>query len=309
MKTIIIGRGKIGNGLARELQKNHWQVKFSLDNNYVYRSNKKIDYAKNYKKYIKNIDYVFLAIPTFDDGKTAFDFIKFFVQKNIPVITCEKGSLANYYLLLRPFIDKIGYNATVGGGTRLLEYLQARNIKNFTEISAIVNGTLNFIFDGIAHGQQIEKIANKAIQLGYVEPGATKLLDIINSELKDVLLKSIILFNILQLSPKILCAKNIQLQKIFATDLKKILKDKKMRCIVSISKKPQKVIGGFCVKNEKWFLSVGFKSIDEYWLPRGVNNALLIREKNNDYLLQGPGAGIKPTVLSMIQDALILNPK
>ncbi|OGZ99101.1 MAG: hypothetical protein A3C07_04225 [Candidatus Sungbacteria bacterium RIFCSPHIGHO2_02_FULL_47_11] len=304
MKTaVVIGRGKIGSSLIKELRKNNWRVKFSLDNNWVYRGNKKIGDAKNYRKYIKNVDCAFLAIPTFDNGKAAFDFIKCFAQKNIPIVTCEKGSLANYYFSLRPFANKIGYNATVGGGTRLLEYLHARNAKDFTEIVAVVNGTLNFIFDEIACGQSIGKAVSKAIQRGYTEPGATKPLDVVNSELRDVFLKSVILFNVSCLSSKTLCAKNIQLPKVSVADLKSILQDKKMRCVVSISRKPQRAIGGFCVKSGKWFLSAGFKSIDGYWLPHGVNNALLIREKMNDYLLQGPGAGVEPTVLSMIQDA------
>lgn len=301
--VVVIGRGKIGSGLIKELSKINWRVKFSLDNNWLYRGNKKIADVKNYRKYIKNADCAFLAIPTLDDGKIAFDFIKFFAQKNIPIITCEKGSLANYYSRLLASMDKIGYNATVGGGTRMLEYLKARNAKNFTEIAAVVNGTLNFVFDEVARGRSMEKVFSEAILRGYTEPGATKPLEIINSELKDVLLKSVILFNASRLSSKFLYAKNIRPRKIFAPDLKKIIRDKKMRCTVSISKKPQKIIGGFCVKSGGWHLSAGFKNINEPWLPRGVNNALLIRERGGDYFLQGPGAGVEPTVLSMIQDA------
>src|SRR3989338_4388558 len=303
MKTVaVIGRGKIGAGLIKELPKQKCKVKFALDKNGVYRGNKKIDNAKNYKKYIHGIDCIFLAISTFDDGKIAFDFIKFFVRQNIPIITCEKGALFNYYLKLKPFINKIGYSATVGGGTRLLEYIQARHTKNFIEISAVVNGTLNFIFDEVARGKHIERTVAEAVKCGYAEPGATTPLEIINTELRDVLLKSVILFNTLRLSSKILKAKNIKLKIVSSDDLKKIIQNQ-MKCVVSISKHPERITSGFHSKNGQWYLSAGFKKISDSWLPSGVNNALFIKERGGHYLLQGPGAGVEPTVLSMIQDA------
>src|SRR3989344_3362357 len=303
MKTVaVIGRGKIGAGLLKELSSKNWRVRFSLDKSGLYSNGRKIDIARNYKKHSKGLDCVFLAIQTFDDGKTAFDFIKFFVRQNIPVITCEKGALSNYYLQLKPFINKIGYSATVGGATRLLEYIQARHTKNFIEISAVVNGTLNFIFDEVARGKHIERTVAEAVKCGYAEPGATTPLEIINSELRDVLLKSVILFNTSRLSSKILKAKNIKLKLVSSDDFKKIIQNR-MRCVVSISKRPKRITGGFHSKNGQWYLSAGFKKTSDSWLPSGVNNALFIKERVGCYLLQGPGAGVEPTIFSMIQDA------
>ena len=70
-------------------------------------------------------------------------------------------------------------------------------------------------------------------------------------------------------------------------------------------------IGGFDYSSNGWFISAGFKHIDENPLfsrlkVSGVNNALLFYEgkdgENGTYDLSGQGAGSGPTTSSMIKD-------
>ncbi len=301
-KIAIIGYGKIGRAVVEEAEKMKWKIEYVLRSGGVYRKGNRIAPLDDYKKTVHGIDAVMLCIPTLDDGKIAADYILHFAKKKIPVVTCEKGSLANYYSSLEPCIDTIGASATVGGGTRMLRYLKERNPKYITEAQAVINGTLNFIFSGVAAGKNIDKITEEAIRRGFTESGVSGIVEVANSELNDVLLKSVILFNLSGLSGKILKARDIFLKPVGAKDIKKIVAEKR-RCVFSIDKdNAGKSIGGFQMKIGGWNISAGFKKISGDWLPDGVNNALLIKESNDEYLLQGPGAGPVPTARSMIRD-------
>ena len=90
----------------------------------------------------EQIQAVFIAISTLDKGEAARDYILTCVEAGIPVITCEKGALAYHAKVLKPHLDYIGFSATVGGGTRMLKYVQDRQLTGKqVEIHAVVNGT------------------------------------------------------------------------------------------------------------------------------------------------------------------------
>ncbi|MCK4428871.1 MAG: hypothetical protein KAU95_00740, partial [Candidatus Aenigmarchaeota archaeon] len=261
-------------------------------------------------------------IPTLDDGKTAFDYMSNLLEKGIPVVTCEKGSLSNYFPELKKWKDNIGYSATVGGGTRMLKYLEERISHETKEIHAVVNGTLNFVLDGVSRNRSFGEVIEEAKKLGYTEPGVENPLDIINKEsTEDIPMKTSILFNIysdiLGFGEQVK-AKDIEINKIGESELKKLIKEaNRRRYIISITKEDndEDVIGGFKYKKGDLFISGGFKDISENPLfselvPGGVNNSILICEgeynQYGKYKLTGPGAGAGPTVSAMIKDALKL---
>lgn len=321
MKVGIIGAGSIGSELYRRVTSAplNWDVGFILRSDGVYKGlDEKIDELKNCESYYKDIDLAFLAIPTLDDGKTAFNYMSQLLEKDIPVVTCEKGSLSNYFQELRKWKDKIGYSATVGGGTRMLKYLEDRIGEETEEIHAVVNGTMNFIFDAVSKGRSFAEAVKEAKKLGYAEPGATNPIDVINKEsTEDVPMKTAILFNICEFGDYIR-AKDRKAYKMKEPELKKLIKEANdRRYIVSITgdKNEEDVIGGFKYKKGGRIISAGFKDINEnplfseLILP-GVNNAILIGEGKYDeygkYILTGPGAGAGPTASAMIKDALNL---
>lgn len=315
----IIGAGRIGSELYRKIQSLGWNIKFILEIDGVYKNLKdKIDKHKNYLNYCKDLDIGFLAIskPKSDDGSIAFGFMKSLLEKNIPVVTSEKGAYSNYFRELKKWREKTGYSATVGGGTRMLRYLEKKINPEVTEIHAVVNGTLNYMFYWISKGKNLEEVAKKARELGYAEPGAKSAFDIIKTESeKDVPMKSSILFNISGISSEILRAKDIVVNKMNESDLEKLIKESKnRRYIVSITKeeKEEDVIDGFNHKIGKWFISGGFKNIEENPLYgkliiKNVNNSIIICENEKIYQKKpGPGAGAEPTASSMIKDAIQL---
>lgn len=322
MNIGIIGSGNIGSELHKKVrQLVDWNIRFVLRSKGVYKNlEEKIDAAENYQKYADQLDIVFLTIPTLDDGKIAFNYLSFYLSKNIPVVTCEKGALSNYFSELERWIDCIGYSATVGGGTRLLRYVEEMASNNTQEIHAVINGTLNYIFDEISRGRTLGEVVSEARKLGYAEPGAKDPLDIINKEvIGDIPMKASILFNVCGLSDKRVRAKDIRTNYIKEENLVRLIRESdKRRYIVSLTKdnaNQNNNIGGFSHQIGEWTISGGFKDIsaDPLFIelvPMGVNNAVVVCEgkygADGIYKLSGQGAGAGPTTYSMIKDAFRL---
>lgn len=323
MKIGIIGAGHIGSELYRRAKSLDWDIEFVLRSDGVYRDlTEKIDELEDYTNYLDGIEIGFLAIPTLDDGKTAFEYMNSLLGRGIPIVTCEKGALSNYFSELEDRLDKIGYSATVGGGTRLLRYLEEIMNEYVEEMHSVMNGTLNYIFSELSSGRSLGEVVNETRMLGYAEPQAETPLEVINQEAtRDVPMKFSILFNICfrDLVSERARAKDVRPQKIDEQGLKKLIREAgNRRYIVSITKEnnEEDVIGGFRYQIGGWIISAGFKNKSENPLflrliPSGVNNAVLVSEGihgiDGTYILSGPGAGAGPTASSMIKDAIKLH--
>lgn len=315
-KIAIIGAGNIGSELYKRISQTAWEIVFIVKQDGIYKNiSEKIDEVNNIKKYIKNIDLVFLAIPTIDNGLVAFEYMKMFLEKEIPVITCEKGALGNYFPELEKYLPLIGCSASVGGGTRILRYVQERVTKKTTKINAVLNGTLNYIFYQLSLDKKLEEAVLCAQKLGYAEPGTKNVLDVINKEaLGDVPLKVSILFNTARLSSGFIRAKDLSVKNISQEELNILSANaKNFRYFVSINKgKPilEDCIGGFSLNSEDWYCLAGFRKVNSEFIAnlKDTTNGIEIVEDGLDgvYCLSGPGAGAGPTVSSMIKDAEIL---
>jgi homoserine dehydrogenase len=141
MRAFIVGKGRIGSALGKELESRGWEVSFFTSQ----------DDRATFLRRAMQSDIVALAIDTRDDGAIARSFLLEALRAGIPVVTCEKGALANYFEELEPYLLRIGYTATVGGGSRLLSLLR-RPLKRLAYIRGVVNGTLNFLFWSVAQG-------------------------------------------------------------------------------------------------------------------------------------------------------------
>ena len=330
VKAGIIGRGLIGSELYKRLQTGGWDV--------VGVANKS-GFSKNLPKtgtiipivvqydnpskvidvfFQEGVDVMFLAIPTLDDGEIAQDYIRQSITAGIPIVTCEKGALGNYFNEVFNS-QMLGYNAAVGGGTRLLRYARTQCSVQTEEIHAVINGTLNYIFEGLSNGRSLGEVVDETIRLGYAEPGTENPLDVLNKEaVGDVPMKAAILFNVCGLTDDKIRARDVIRKELQENDLSNLVREaKKRRYIVSITRddESEDVIGGFRSQVGNWIISAGFKNVDENPLyhslmPGGVNNALLISEgkygKDGHYKVSGPGAGAAPTTSTMIKDAIDL---
>ncbi len=313
MKVGIIGNGRIGQETMKRVLQRGWKVPVIVDIDGVYNSSKeKIAKPSDWLDCFKGMDIAVLSIPTLDDGRIAYEYIKALVEIGIPVVTSEKGALGNYFPELKPLIDKnkIGYSATVGGGTRLLHWLRERLSPGVKEIHLIINGTLNYIFDELSKGRALDVIIEETKRLGYAEPLAQEPLEVINTEAcRDIPMKISVLLNICGFGE--IRARDINVQPLTEVDLKKLIKEAaSRRFIVSIVKEEEVEdrVGGFELKCDKWYVSGGFKNrnrnpLFSQLIPPGVNNAALVYGVAGTYILTGPGAGATPTVMgSIIKD-------
>lgn len=317
----IIGFGNIGKKLYEKLLENGWKVTFIITSESVFVGSVDVpkDKPENWLNYCHDADVVFLAIPTFDDGRTAFNYITAVTEKGIPVVTCEKGALSNYFAELKPILNHIGYSATVGGGSGMIHFLQRRFFSGMREVHAIVNSTMNYIWDDLRTGNPLGHIVEEVKRLGYAEPGEKDPIRIILGEAgPDVTKKTSILFNLCFRPKTVLHAKDI---KVVLTDemvRQAITEAMSRRFVVSFErdgnfKEKDSDIIAFTHHIEGWVISGGFRKTDSPLIARlcnsatWVNNAILTVEGEDGsggiYLCVGPGAGASPVATAMIRDA------
>lgn len=278
-------------------------------------------------KIIKDVRIAFLSIPSYEDGRKALQIIKGMLSNGIPVVTSEKGALANFYEELAPQIKDIGISATVGGGTGMMSYLYERVNSRTNQIHVVLNGTLNFIMHGISEGGTAGQVIEQAVTLGFAEPGAKSHLDVLNGEIiGDVPKKASILWNTV-LRPKLAPDRFLQASSLLSEKNMKIGQDElnrliseagSRRYIVSIFKnsaemREDDIIAGFRKQLPAgWVIIGGFRKIDGNPLFKplrlpGPGNGTVIaagpNESDGVYHTSGPGAGPGPTAAAMAQDA------
>ena len=162
----------------------------------------------------------------------------------------------------------------MGGDSGILESL-AEYRGNIYEIKAVINGTLNYIGEKLSEGLSREDIYQQVQEKGFAEPGSCDFQDVINNEMKDVLLKTAILANCSNLYDRIIKPEDLFIEP----------NQDWLRCFVLLTKKQIK--SGFMEVN------------DISWFPAGVNNILYI---NNQKIIEGAGAGGRATAERMLKD-------
>src|SRR3989338_4901240 len=317
----IIGFGNIGKKLYEKLLENGWKIVFIVTSEHIFVGSIDVpkDKSENWFNYCHDIDIVFLAIPTFDDGKTALNYIIAITGNGIPVVTCEKGALSNYFAELKPILNRIGYSATVGGGSGMIHFLRRRFFSGMREIHAIVNSTMNYIWDDLRMGNPIGHIVEEVKRLGYAEPGEKDPIKIILAEAgPDVTKKISILFNLCFRPKTILRAKDIKVVLTEEMVKQAISEAMDRRFVVSFEKEENfreknDDIVAFTHRIDGWIITGGFKKTNSPLIARlcnsatWVNNAMLTVEGEDGsggiYLCVGPGAGASPVATAMIRDA------
>lgn len=278
-------------------------------------------------------DVVFVALPPSASGEPAYSIIKHCLKRGAKVITCEKGALANYFQQLKDLsgnFRSLGINASVGGGSRLMEKSRAdfRDPQNICEIHLAINGTLTYVFNliGPKDGKPIplNQAVNQAIDLGYAEPGETDIKSIIRGEAESDVPKKVAIFlnqsGLLDSSPYL--SWNKLAFNLTDSDINKVIKEaKRRRFIVSIYPAKRKqvsnkdIIGGFEVAHGSWRIIGGFRHIEQEHM---INDLAKLKDAENGVIvalgpknaldgvnvISGPGAGPKPTVNTMLDDYL-----
>ncbi|TAN58183.1 hypothetical protein EPN15_01820 [Patescibacteria group bacterium] len=325
MKKIgIIGFGNIGKNIYEKVKEKGWKVEFVINSKGVFPEKfsgiPEKESLDSFFRHGRYVDLVFLAIPTLDDGKIAKNYIDLFIKNGIPVVTCEKGALSNYFIKLKPHLSRVGFSATVGGGSGMIQFLQQRFSSGTREVHTVLNGTLNYIWDDLKMGNPLGHIVEEITKLGYTEPGKSDPYDIILREVgSDTTKKASILFNLCFNSKRNLQAKDIVVTISPETIIQAINEAMMRRFVVSFEKQEyfrqeSDSISAFKCLIDGWIITGGFKRTDRNPLiarlcnsTTWVNNAILTVEGDSGadgvYICGGPGAGASPTSAAMIRDA------
>ncbi|HEY4498551.1 MAG TPA: hypothetical protein VJH94_00635 [Candidatus Paceibacterota bacterium] len=313
VKVALIGFGMINKAVKAKIdQMSGWVVETVI---------RKSSLGEQHSFHMSDI--AFLAIPTENGGDTARQYIAQSLAMGIPIVTCEKGALSHHFdKFLRNF-DKLGYSATVGGGTRLLPSLRERlNGRKDVIVHGVVNGTLNFIFSAMDNdSDSLGAAVKKAMKLGYAEPGAESALDVLNGEMMDTVMKTAIIYNTCMRLGKSMNAGDVKIVALDSKNLARLVREVSVRRYV-VSFLPQSkdgeedsadIIGGFSYSIDGWKIRAGFVRTDSdplfrSRLPAGANNCIITCEgvggEDGIYVLaNGPGAGPEPTASSMMSDA------
>jgi hypothetical protein len=271
-------------------------------------------------------------MPSSDNGKVAYEYISKILGQGKLAITAEKGALANYFSELKIASDnfkRLGITATVGGGTRVLhiakEYCQ--DIDNITQIHLVLNGTLAAIMDWVAPikgvSLSLSEAAKMAVKMGYAEPGSDSAEAIIRAEAEGDIPKKLSIFcNTVGLSDRLVDWNELRFSLNDKQINKAIGSSSPRRFIVSLyplsSSVPAEtdIIGGFNFKHDNLLLVGGFRRIDAnpffeaLSALTGPGNGMVIglgpNTSDGVYAVTGPGAGVSPTVNTMIDDYLRL---
>jgi homoserine dehydrogenase len=308
-KFFIIGPGMIGNHLFNCL---------------IERDASVIKYGR---KEIENLErdiltfkpqIIFLSLPNKNPKEVTDIFSRIVkLELKIPIVTCEKMLLSSGFQKAFPHIDLVRGNASVGGGNRFISWLKDRiNPDEFYRTNAVLNGSLNFIFDELSkRPDSISVILEEAKQKKILEPGARTLDGALKNEIEDMILKACILWNLcfrteFTLTPEIFWRNTgLDFEKLietcdfrknprFIVQIGKHLHGLEKNIIAHASPELQEVQIVFSENGEKAFGG---------HIPRGVNNCMYLwkdrYQAKDAYYLEGPGAGPDVTVSSMLTDA------
>lgn len=242
-----------------------------------------------------DIDVVFEAIV---GREPAFTYLKQCIQKQKHVITANKEMFAYHGNQLKVLANShqvsIGFEATTAGGIPIIQTIcQLLNANQIHQISAILNGTSNFILTEMrTKGHSFSKALAIAQAAGYAEADPTN-----DIEGYDALYKAMILSELVfgeQPNERNITRSGIQ--DITRSDINASSQNgKRWKPIATINK----------VKNNVQ-IQIRPTIISEthpLFHVEGVENAILLETDIVGRLtLTGPGAGALPTASAMIED-------
>lgn len=302
MKALIVGgNGQVGQAVAKL-----WSLKGNESSTFGSK-----DDRSKFEERAKQCGVIFLTIQTRDTGETALGYALDSVRADRRLVTCEKGLLGYRFQEIRSHLKHIRYTASVGGGSRMMSLFSRRRL-GLKKMTGVVNGTLNFLFSECARGQDPYLALADAKRLGLCEPGNNSLADVVNGELRDILLKVSILFNCSGISDEALSAKEFASVAVGEDEVLGQLARKTVRFVVSISKIPNEAMsdslyGCLYVRKGEWHIQAGLarmSSLPFNPFPERQQNALVIEEGGGLTQVTGIGAGPIPTAETMIMDVL-----
>jgi homoserine dehydrogenase len=262
MQVILIGYGTVGKEVEKVLKEKGVRI------DSIIRSRDVLN-----KDGLNSDTYIFICVPSKETGEGVAHYYRDAFEKGAKIITCEKAFLANHWAEVADYREKIKYSATVGGNSGILDAVSSYK-EHIRELSAVINGTLNYVGEKISQGISPDDIYADVTSKGFAEPGAKNLEEVIKAELNDVLCKTAILANHSGLYKKFVKPEDIKLYPY----------KRGFRCRVVLNKDE---------------IKAGFFEDDGFVYPPGATNVLYI---NGSKCAEGPGAGGGITAERMFKD-------
>jgi homoserine dehydrogenase len=122
-----------------------------------------------------NPDVVVDALPVGDSGRILTEQA---LSRGISVVSANKQALAGSLDRLAKLAERndaaLCYSAAVGGGSPMVETVRnARDAGEIVEMTAILNGTVNYILTALADGVSFDAAVKQAQDAGFAEPDPT----------------------------------------------------------------------------------------------------------------------------------------
>ena len=310
----IIGLGQIGNYLFNELKTKKKEIKLltgkdinitaisakNISKKRKYKINKKIFYKNPFKILDKKkIDILFECIGH-SDGISK-KIVEKALKNKIHVITPNKALLSKHGDYLSKIAEKrkvnLEFEASVGGGIPVLRTIKESLSTNLiNKVYGILNGTCNYILSEMDKtNDSFNNVLKKAQNLGYAEPGDSKLDINGNDTLAKVRILSSLAFK-----------KKISKNKLLMEGIENI-EPKDFEIANQLNLKI-KLLGITEIINNTLFERVHpclVKKNSYIGNVNGVMNAIILEGKPvGESILQGEGAGPGPTSSALMSDLL-----
>lgn len=323
----IIGFGNVGRAILEQLRSMtktmrnrgiEWDIEWIAKRNGVYdaslsRQSRRDRCMLLSDTYTQRVSVVFIAMPSTGVVEDEYHFMRHFARKCIPVVTCTKAALAFQGQTLMKYRRFLRFSPSVSGNVSLLTML-AETAFPIVEIHGVFNATLNTLRQCVLRGMSLAHAVSFARKEQLVEPNSSNLADTLNGELRDMLLKALILVNFLNrekrgiLSVPTQCKLSAQFpcafREAFETGLVCTLRIAR-NGIEPAPERLRKII--FAKKTGGWHIALCFEhpKLLPFEAPTDARNAIFYRTEGNEWAVaSGIGAGPQVIAGSMICEAL-----
>ncbi|GJL95752.1 MAG: hypothetical protein DHS20C05_21570 [Hyphococcus sp.] len=116
-----------------------------------------------------------IVIDALSTGEAGLALIRGALARGVNIVTANKqaiaGNLAPLHALAKSHNAILNYEASVGGGAPMIKTVRAaRHVGEIRSMSAIVNGTVNFILSAVKAGGSFGDAVKAAQDAGFAEP-------------------------------------------------------------------------------------------------------------------------------------------
>jgi homoserine dehydrogenase len=246
-----------------------------------------------------NIDLVFEAIV---DVEPAYTYLAKSIKAGKHVITANKVMFAhhvkNLLALARDNHVQVGFEATTAGGIPIIQTIQQLlQVNQINKVTAILNGTSNFILTEMREKQfSFKQALYQAQELGYAEADPTNDIDGSDAFYKLMILSELIF----QKQPdwqdvQRIGIKDITLQEV----LEHQASGNRMKHLATLQFVDNQI--------RATIMPVPLSTTHPLYAIEGVDNAIVLEGDIVGRLsLSGPGAGANPTASAMLEDLAII---